>query len=431
VTPEPGLGYANSIQVDDPAIAAIQAETPTYVEEFDQEPFDWSPNVSEGIDQAVVDGALQFDVGVATSLGWMGMPAYPISYYLEVEIEVGDPIVEAEYGILFNYQNAQNFDFFAIDTAGRYSLWRLAANQWEESIPWTEGPMLTSGAGSANRIGLLVQENVITLVGNGEVIEVYEDSAPTAGGLALAVGTFAEGGLTVRFDNVALWDLAPGLVATPVATSTPVVVDPDAADAAAARIAEIQNTEPTFSDDFRRDTGAWDTDAVDSVLYFFERRALHIEVTGPSRSAWATYVSEPNTPAEIGDFYVEFDATFVTLGGDNATGLVFRMIDNENYYLLSASENGYINLVKLVAGEWTDLTPWVLSEAIDTEAEAVNRIGVLAEGTSLAIAINGEVVTVAEDDEFTSGAIGLLAQAFSADSAEVSFDNVVLWTLDE
>lgn len=444
-TGEADLGYANSILVNDPAIAAIQAETPTYVEEFDQEPFDWSPNLSEGIEQAVVDGALQFDITTPSSLGWIGLPDYPVRYYLEVDIAVGNPIVEAEYGILFNYQNAQNFDFFAVDTAGQYSLWRLADNEWTETLNWAAGSTLESGPNSTNRIGLLVDGSDITLVANGEVLDTLEEPEPRAGALALVVGTFAEGGLQVRFDNVALWDLAPGLnaepnltptlTATPAPTLTPAPtateIDTGAMNAAAARIEEIQGKEATFSDDFRRDTRAWDTDATETGLFFFERRALHTEVTGPNRSAWAIYVTAPNTPAEIGDFYIEFDATFVTAGNDNAAGLVFRMADDENYYLLSAGENGYINLVKRVDGNWIDLTPWTATETIDITPEAVNRIGILAEGTTIAVAINGEVVTAVEDTEFSVGALGLLAQAFTATSAEVSFDNVVLWILDD
>ncbi len=98
--------------------------------------------------------------------------------------------------------------------------------------------------------------------------------------------------------------------------------------------------------------------------------------------------------------------------------------------MLSVSENGYLNLVKRIDGEWIDLTPWMTSDAIDTNVAAINRIGVLSEGATLAVTINGEVVTVAEDSDLTAGAIGLLAQAFTAESAEVSFDNVLLWILE-
>ncbi len=280
---EPGLGYANSIPVDDPVIAAIQAGAPTYIEEFEQALTDWSPYATTGITYDVVDGALQIDIASPSSLGWSGLPSYPTSYYLEVDIATAETFPEAESGILYNYQSAQDFDFFAINNTGSYSHWRLRNNQWEEVVGWTEGDMLNTGPDNVNRLGLLVQDGQTTLVANGEVLDVIEEAQPLSGALALAAGTFTEGGLIVRFDNLALWDLVQGLPVEPIATPVPPAT-------AADRIAEIQATEADFSDDFRRDTGAWETDVDDYSSSFYERRALHVEVTGPNRSAWATFV---------------------------------------------------------------------------------------------------------------------------------------------
>jgi hypothetical protein len=435
VTPTSSLGYAGSLPVDDPVIADIQRSTPAYIQEFDAPLTDWNPYISQGVSYAVSDGALAMEIAAPGTLGWSGLPNYPVNYYLEVDIATAQTQVEAEYGILYNYQSPQNFDFFAINNLGSYSLWRLTDNQWEELVGWTESPLLTTDPDGVNRIGLWVNDGTIALIANGAGLATSYDPQPASGGLALAAGTFTEGGLIVRFDNLALWDLAPDRLAEPVATALPPVldpmIDPEAQAAAAARIAEIQATAPDFTDDFRRDTGAWDTNVDEFGLFFYERRALHIEVIGPDRSAWATYVDAPDSAAPLQDFYIEFDTTFITRGGDNATGLAFRILDETNYYLISVSENGYLNLVKRIDGDWFDLTPWTFSETIDTGENTINRIGVLAEGATLAITINDEVVTVAQDSDITAGALGLLTQAFSADSAEVSFDNIALWRLGD
>ena len=55
----------------------------------------------------------------------------PQAYYLEVDATLASPVEDAEYGIIFNYVDPQNFYLYAINNSSRYSVWRLVNNAWE------------------------------------------------------------------------------------------------------------------------------------------------------------------------------------------------------------------------------------------------------------------------------------------------------------
>jgi hypothetical protein len=134
---------------------------------------------------------------------------------------------------------------------------------------------------------------------------------------------------------------------------------------------------------------------------------------------------------EFSDFYVEFDTSFVTYTGENAAGFVFRLLDTDNFYKFLVDEIGYFQLQKRVNGEYSDIIEWTLTDAVDDAEGAINRIGILAEGTTLAFSFNGVVIAQVDDADLTSGAIALTIQSYSSPEGHSTFDNLNLWRLNE
>src|SRR5690606_14150386 len=102
----------------------------------------------------------------------------------------------------------------------------------------------------------------------------------------------------------------------------------------AAQIDAILATEPDLVDGFPRDSGTWDTQEHEFGEYYYEGRAFHIVANAEERIVWSAYYEDEVVvdPVQFDDFYVEFDTTFVTLTGENAAGLVFRLVDTDNFY---------------------------------------------------------------------------------------------------
>jgi hypothetical protein len=449
------------------AIADIQAKTPTYSTDFSDELTGWNPLIADGVSYEQVDDALELVFNAPNMLAWTELPEAPTTYYVEVDATVASPTTEVEYGIIFNYKDAQNFYLYGISNSSRYSVWRLADNEWETIADWADSSALLAGEGNTNTLGLLMLEDNYALIANGEVLTVLENSQPPLGSVALAAGTFAEANLIVRFDNLNLWDLGESASSLPTseATATSAAEEPTPTaevtaemteepteeptdepteepteevasgdlDAIAERIDEIIATDPTLSDTFTEDTGMWDTIPNDSGGAYYLRRALNIDATEAEIIIYSGLIddSESESLAEYDDFYAEFDTSFITLTGENAAGLMFRLADSNNFYMFKVDEIGYYQLEKRVDGESTDLVPWAISEAFDESENAVNRIGVLAEGNTLAFTLNGTVLAVVEDEGINVGGLALAVQTYSAADALSSFDNFDLWLLGE
>src|SRR5690606_7239294 len=170
--------------------------------------------------------------------------------------------------------------------------------------------------------------------------------------------------------------------------------------------------------------GAWDTIEHEHGAYFYEGRAFNIEAFTEERIVWSVYYGDPDAEVAVDftDFYVEFDTTFVTLTGENAAGVVFRLFDTDNFYKFIVDEIGYFQLQERVEGEYSDLVTWTLSDVADDSEGAVNRIGVLAEGNTIALSINGTVVAQVEDDDVEFGALALAVETYSTPEAHSIFD---------
>ena len=133
---------------------------------------------------------------------------------------------------------------------------------------------------------------------------------------------------------------------------------------------------------------------------------------------------------DFSDFYAEVTTFFASPQPGSATGIAFRLVDVENYYLFIVDESGTYSLFVQVDGEWTTLIDYAFSDAFDTADDALNVIGVLAEGDTIALTINQEVVDVVQDATHSSGSLGLFAESADEPGIVVGFDDFFLWELE-
>lgn len=428
-------------------VAEIIAGPPAYSEDFRRQSGAWITSDDENARiftrgrtyRVAVDAAEWMSWGSSSDLDAL----LPADFYVEVEMTYVSGPPEAEAGILFRLADQENFYFYAVSGLGSYSLWRYVEGRWDALIPWTESDLLVMDGDAPNLLGLYASGDAIGLFANGEALAAARDDTFEAGALALAVGTFSEGGVEVAFDNIALWPLeadAQPPLSTPVASETPVEQEPTPeptpqpdvtpaptpavdAEAVLARRAEVTAGQAAVNDTFSRDRGGWTTESDGYATYAYADRALRIQVDSRDWISWS--LSERS----VGDFAAEVDVEFGAAPGDMQAGLIFRLVDSDNFYLFSVSPQGTYSLWKKAAGEWTALLQWTPSEALERGEGAHNRLGVLAEGATISLWANETILASVEDDTLAEGVLALAVGSFEAPGVAASFDNLEVWDI--
>jgi hypothetical protein len=110
-----------------------------------------------------------------------------------------------DYGVLCRYQDKANFYFMIISSDGYYGIGKVQDGKQqlleppqlyhsEEIIP-DEGP---------NHIQAICSGTVLSLSVNGQTLAITEDSSFNEGDIGLIVGSFAEPGVDIWFDNLSV-----------------------------------------------------------------------------------------------------------------------------------------------------------------------------------------------------------------------------------
>ncbi len=402
-------------------IEQIRAASPILSDDFRRDKGLWPMESDENATFAYVDRAFQIKVLKENWLASSVTKQEVSDFYAEVDAALVDGPLASEFGLVFRYNDAENFYLYAVTGEGSYSLWKLVANEWQAVVDWTETETLLTDAEAINRLAVLAQGTTITLLANDAVLTQVEDDTFSAGRIALAVGSFDEAGAVVAFDNFDLWEIQR------LPTPTPTTVLPTATptpDPIAKLLADIREADPDFTDDFRRNDGTWGVKSDETSSIFYQRGAYHISVAVTNTVSWGT------ADLDVSDFLVEVDAAHVAGALDNEMGVMFRQQDNDNFYVFMISSDGYYRLEKLVDGEWEQIIKWTASSAINTGEGSRNRFGVLAQGTKFRLFVNDVLIDEAEDDTFASGNIGLAVGSFGEAGIEIAFDNIDLWELE-
>jgi len=124
-------------------------------------------------------------------------------------------------------------------------------------------------------------------------------------------------------------------------------------------------------------------------------------------------------PTEYSDFTLE--ASFKSAGGrfDCSGGLIFRYVNPQNYYLLSAGcPNDYFALSRISGGKSDTLHQSV----VPTDKDTWYKLKVWAQGSHITCYDDNKMIFDADDNKIAKGRIGLWAQ----DDSQARFDDVTL-----
>ncbi len=125
-------------------------------------------------------------------------------FVLDVDITQTEGSLNSSFGILFRMQGDAAFYRFSITGNGLYILEkRIGEDGWERlSEDWPESTLLLRGLNQTNQLRVEAIGPQLSFYINDQPLTSIVDSSYAGGRIALAAGTFNQGGLRVAFDNV-------------------------------------------------------------------------------------------------------------------------------------------------------------------------------------------------------------------------------------
>lgn len=143
-----------------------------------------------------------------------------------------------------------------------------------------------------------------------------------------------------------------------------------------------------------------------------------VRVSKPEHLLW----SGPGI--KFGDARIEVDAIPVSGEGDDDFGIVCRATNEDNFYFLVISSDGYYGIGKMKDGVpgLIGMAEMLPSEYIH-QGQAINHLRADCIGDRLELYVNSQFHAGVEDPDFRRGRVGVFAGTLAAGSTDVVFDN--------
>ncbi len=131
------------------------------------------------------------------------------NYRVEAVIRlVEEDVVDARYGIWFNYQDDYNFDYFGVSNTGEYRAAVILRNRSQIEIQnWTPYPAVRPGATSNTLFLQSSADGTITLAINGETVKTFQDTSFDSGSVAFFCYARSVPA-TCRLEHLRIWQLS-------------------------------------------------------------------------------------------------------------------------------------------------------------------------------------------------------------------------------
>lgn len=184
-----------------------------------------------------------------------------------------------------------------------------------------------------------------------------------------------------------------------------------------------------FRDDFSDPGSGWITSDTEQYRIAYQDGALHFLIDVPDQAAW----SVPGKP--FADFTLDVDAAQIDGPDNNHYGVIVRYADENNFYRLDISGDGYYSIHRYKDGAWVIPPPinWPTSPApAIRQGATTNHLRVIAEGPRITLVVNGTPVAEIGDADILAGDVGLTAGTFPDETGvHIAFDNFAVTPLEK
>lgn len=182
-----------------------------------------------------------------------------------------------------------------------------------------------------------------------------------------------------------------------------------------------QSGDILYRDDFSDTSGGWPSYSSPEGALNYADGAYFISVNNNHYQLWAV------SGQIYRDALIEVDAARIEGPLINLFGLICRYQDGKNFYFFVISSDGYFTIGKRKGNVLSLLGQEMMAYSRDiVQGTGTNHLTFSCIGDTLTGAVNGQVVALTHDSDFSSGDAGLLAGAFEDGGVQVRFDNFVV-----
>jgi hypothetical protein len=228
--------------------------------------------------------------------------------------------------------------------------------------------------------------------------------------------------------------------ATPAETVTLAVVAVPTKPSQTSGAASMTSGPLMFTDDFgpKRGDLIWPITTDDPTIYRnIENSVYHLRLTRPATALDTVF--DPDH--QYGDHYrYDADITITTASQpDTGTGLIFRHVDERNYYVFGVNGQGAVSIWLLANGNWTELrrqaVNWTPFDGAKPAGQP-NHLTLYDLGTRIVAMVNNQVaIDLNTQPVISSGAIGIYLATTSSQKvpnplAEATIDNFSVKYID-
>jgi hypothetical protein len=176
-----------------------------------------------------------------------------------------------------------------------------------------------------------------------------------------------------------------------------------------------------FADDFSKVPGGWGVAESPSAAVSYERGGLRILVSQPYTYAWSVAGKRFN------DTHLEVTVTRLDGPANNLIGLVCRYQERSLFYLMFISSDGYYGIAKY-SGESYQLIGADQLQFTSVVNPQNNRFSIQADctGNQLRLYVDDQLLMQAQDDELTTGDVGVFAGAYDRPGVDIVFDDFLV-----
>ncbi|MHB1357428.1 MAG: hypothetical protein ACYCZF_15785 [Anaerolineae bacterium] len=179
-----------------------------------------------------------------------------------------------------------------------------------------------------------------------------------------------------------------------------------------------------FSDDFTDPSSGWAEFSSDESDQAYESGKFAITVHSVDYLAWSS------AGQYYSDFVVQVEGAKASGPNDGIYGILFRVVDNMNYYAFGVNSTGSYFVAVRVDNEWINLVPLTKNSAIKT-GTATNKLAVLAQGDFFQVYANGVLLDEGSDSTFAEGDIYIMASTVAVGELVVKFSSVNVWEVGD
>jgi hypothetical protein len=175
-----------------------------------------------------------------------------------------------------------------------------------------------------------------------------------------------------------------------------------------------------FNDDFSTNNGMWGLFDTSEGAVYLQQSELYLEDRGQGVGVYTQLSKHRWDDLTMTTRVRQVDGT-----QDNWMGAICRQQDEENYYLMAISADGYYLILKTEAGIPTTLLGPEKSDVINP-GRATNTLQARCVGETLALYVNEEALASVQDDSFEAGSVALFADGVAGQYTTVAFDALVI-----